>query len=214
MAAPSDNLVPAIPDGPQTLQTVAAAMLDDAGIAISGRAISGGVMSGVAGRMHCTKDPVICGAPQGDIVGAAADDTVDDPYYAYFESVMGWFYVIIGLVVALVIGFYFIVRSRPEIPLDPDSFRVGPVEVHPSRRNCLVNSQEVPLTARDITLLRCFVDQEGGTVAQAELFDAGWGESHRPSADVLDQHLQDLGAKLGHAGLFVQSTGQGYRIAD
>lgn len=163
---------------------------------------------------HCRQDPALCLVLDAEAIGGTASDPLHDPYYAYFESVMGWFYIIIGVCVALVIGFYFVIRSRPEIPLDPESFVVGPVFVNPSRRNGVVNGQEYPLTARDITLLRCFEGQEGGAVARSTLLDAGWGESHRPSEDTLDQHLQKLGAKLGHSHLFAQSAGQGYRIAD
>lgn len=163
---------------------------------------------------HCRQDPALCLILDAEAIGGTASDPLYDPYYAYFESAMGWFYIIIGLCMALVIGFYFVVRSRPEIPLDPEGFVIGPLEVYPSRRNCVVDGQEHPLTARDITLLRCFEGLEGGVVARESLLDAGWGESHRPSADALDQHLQELGVKLGHPQLFVQGVGQGYRIAD
>lgn len=161
---------------------------------------------------HCRKDPALCLVLDAEAIGGTASDPLHDPYYAYFESVMGWFYIIIALCVALVIGFYFVVRRRPEIPLDPESFVVGPLAVNPSRRNCVIDGQEYSLTARDITLLRCFEGLEGGEVTRASLLDAGWGESHRPGADALDQHLKELGAKLGNAQLFAKGSGQGYRI--
>lgn len=162
---------------------------------------------------HCRSTPAVCVVLAADQAASAPPEPEYDAHFAYFKSAMGWFYVFIGLCVAFVVGFYFVVRSRPEIPLDPESFDVGPVNVHPSLRNCTVNGAEVALTARDITILRCFEGQPAGGVVTTEvLMDAGWGTSHRPDADDVKTHLAGLAAKLGTQGLFVQVDGQGYQI--
>lgn len=163
---------------------------------------------------HCRNDPAICMVLDATALGEKqASEPAHDPYYAYFESVMVWFYVIIGLCVLFVIGFYFVVKSRPEIPLDPESFAVGGVQVNPRRRTCLVDGAEQQLTARDITLLRCLANHAGEVVSKDTLYDVGWGRDYMPNSRALEQHMLGLRRKLGEAEVIETVHGQGYRVA-
>lgn len=68
-------------------------------------------------KIHCRSAPALC-MVLSPSVGA---QPVEDKNFAYFLSVMSWFYVIIALGVALVIGFFLMLRRRPKNPYEPES---------------------------------------------------------------------------------------------
>ncbi len=160
---------------------------------------------------HCRSEPALCLVLDAEVMGTPA--SADDPYFAYFEKVMVWFYVILAVLLVVVIGFFWLLRRRPEIPTDPESFAIGPVTINPRRSSCVVKGTEEQLTARDIAILRKLADHPGEVVSKDALYDAGWGRDYMPNSRALDQHLLGLRRKLGEAELIETVHGQGYRIA-
>ncbi|MGH1413374.1 MAG: winged helix-turn-helix domain-containing protein [Pelagimonas sp.] len=159
---------------------------------------------------HCRSEPALCLVLDAESMGAPA--SVDDPYFAYFEKVMVWFYVVIAVLLVVVIGFFWALRRRPAIPTDPESFAIGPVQINPRRSSCIVDGVEEQLSARDIVILRVFADHPGEVVRKDALYDAGWGRDYMPNSRALDQHMLALRRKLGDAELIETVHGQGYRL--
>lgn len=102
--------------------------------------------------------------------------------------------------------------KEPTKPADPEAFALGPVTIHPRRRTALVQDTEVPLTPRDIAILRHLTAQAGEVVSKDQLYDAGWGRDYMPNSRALDQHVLQLRRKLGDASLIETVHGQGYRV--
>ncbi|MEL7211096.1 MAG: winged helix-turn-helix domain-containing protein [Pseudomonadota bacterium] len=126
----------------------------------------------------------------------------------------------IGLIASALLGLLFLAasfllskRPHPESPIsDPTTTLEIIAERHVARRGAL----EVPLTPRDLKLLRALEQRDGAVVTKDELYDAGWGRDYMPNSRALDQHMITLRRKLDpdHSMPAVIETvrGVGYRL--
>jgi len=93
--------------------------------------------------------------------------------------------------------------------------RVGNIELFPERRQCLVDSQAVTLTAKEFDLLHELIKGGGNVLTREILMDRVWGYHGDAESRTLDTHVRRLRDKLGTGGACVETVrGIGYRIAD
>ena len=60
--------------------------------------------------------------------------------------------------------------------------------------------QEVPLTAREWSVLETLAARAGRVIRRSELLDAAWGETSRGASESLDVIMSRLRRKLGRVG--------------
>ncbi len=88
---------------------------------------------------------------------------------------------------------------------------IGPVTVDPLRREVMVASEPVALTAREFDLLAHFVGNQGIVLSRQQLLDAVWGPGWFGDERTVDVHVRQLRRKLGDALPLATIWGVGYR---
>ncbi|MDD9935582.1 MAG: response regulator transcription factor [Myxococcales bacterium] len=97
----------------------------------------------------------------------------------------------------------------------PQSFRAGPLEVTPERREARVDGATVELTAREIRILRILSLEPGHIVSRRTLLRDAWdmNNSEQLETRTVDVHIAKLRKKLGeHGALIATVRGEGYRL--
>jgi len=96
-----------------------------------------------------------------------------------------------------------------------DVMHVGRVQVLPDRRQCLVGSTVVTLTAKEFDLLFELLKARGNVLTREVLMDRVWGYHGDATSRTLDTHVRRLREKLGEEGGHVETVrGVGYRISE
>ena len=73
---------------------------------------------------------------------------------------------------------------------------------------------EVPLSTREVALLRLFASHPGQVLSRDYLLSAAWGVAYYGTTRTLDQHVARLRRKLGPAAAAIETVhGVGYRFA-
>lgn len=93
--------------------------------------------------------------------------------------------------------------------------RLGPVDVHITLRRVMVHGKEVPITAREFSILEVLLRRRGGIVPRSDILLDVWGEETENSAASLEVLLGRLRRKLassGGEGLIRTHRGIGYSI--
>lgn len=89
----------------------------------------------------------------------------------------------------------------------------GPLRIDWRRRRAIVDSQPLPLTAREFDLLACLMRQRAEVVGKAELLREVWGMERDPGTKIVEVHMSRLRAKLGAAASLLETVrGGGYRL--
>jgi two-component system alkaline phosphatase synthesis response regulator PhoP len=78
----------------------------------------------------------------------------------------------------------------------PASFRFGVVRVDFRKAEVQVAGRKVDLSARELHLLRYFLEHRGATLSRQELLDAVWGWNVTSSTRTVDVHVAGLRRKL------------------
>jgi two-component system response regulator RegX3 len=103
-------------------------------------------------------------------------------------------------------------RSQPRAPA---TFGSGPLTIDTNRSSGFVEDQEIPLTVREIAILRMLVEAPGRIVSRRTLLKQVWGMQHADQVETrtVDVHIAKLRKKLGSIGSDYLETvrGQGYR---
>ena len=96
----------------------------------------------------------------------------------------------------------------------PAPFPFGPFTVDPARYALRrPSSPDVPLTDRELRLLRLFTDHPGEVLTRDRLLDDLWGVHYAGTTRTLDQHIAQLRRKLGPAAPLLQTVHRlGYRF--
>ena len=105
--------------------------------------------------------------------------------------------------------------ARPGCPIpDPAPFPFGPYTVDPARYALRApSSPDIPLTDRELGLLRLFASRPGEVLTRDFLLDALWGVHYAGTTRTLDQHIAQLRRKLGPAASLLSTVhGLGYRF--
>ena len=105
------------------------------------------------------------------------------------------------------------VLRRAEQPAREPVYRVGTLQMLPARRGVLVGGTPVALTYKEFELLRLLLEAKGAVLTREVLMDRVWDLSAERENRTLDVHIRTLRAKLGEAGMYIETVrGVGYRI--
>jgi len=94
-------------------------------------------------------------------------------------------------------------------------FPFGPYTVDPARYALRApGAPDIPLTDRELGLLRLFAAHPGEVLTRDHLLDALWGVHYSGTTRTLDQHIAQLRRKLGPAASLLSTVhGLGYRYS-
>jgi two-component system, OmpR family, phosphate regulon response regulator PhoB len=96
-----------------------------------------------------------------------------------------------------------------EVPLEHAQLRLEP-ETH----RCFLQGSDVPLTAKEFSLLQALMSRPGRVMTRERLLDEVWGRDVNVTTRTVDTHLKRLREKLGEAGELIETVrGVGYRFA-
>jgi hypothetical protein len=92
------------------------------------------------------------------------------------------------------------------------------IQLIPERHSAKRGALEIPLTPRDMKLMKILIERNGNVVTKDELYDAGWGREFMPNSRALDQHIVNLRKKMDPdqalPKLIETVRGVGYRLSD
>ena len=106
--------------------------------------------------------------------------------------------------------------ARPGPSVSPSApFPFGPFTVDPARYALRApGAPDIPLTDRELGLLRLFAARPGEVLTRDALLDALWGVRYAGTTRTLDQHIAQLRRKLGPAASLLSTVhGLGYRYS-
>jgi DNA-binding response OmpR family regulator len=78
----------------------------------------------------------------------------------------------------------------------PDCFSFGPAEIDVRRFRGRLGDRVFDLSAREIKLLRFFLDHAGQVLSRDQLLNVGWGVGYFGTTRTLDQHIAQLRKKI------------------
>jgi len=87
-------------------------------------------------------------------------------------------------------------RSAPADGSAAPAFEFGDVRVDFRKSEVTVDGRPVELSARELQLLRYFLEHKGATLSRQELLDAVWGWNVTSSTRTVDVHVAGLRKKL------------------
>ena len=83
------------------------------------------------------------------------------------------------------------------------------------RHEVKVNEEEIALTYKEFMLLLLLIDNRGIVMSRETLLEQIWGLGAERENRTLDVHIRTLRAKLGPAGMYIQTVrGVGYRFVE
>jgi len=85
------------------------------------------------------------------------------------------------------------IRQAPQ----PQTFRIGDIEIHPATRSVMQNRAEVPLTGAEFDILLVLVRSAGKVVSRDEIAEVCLGRPVAPFDRSVDNHISNLRKKLG-----------------
>jgi two-component system OmpR family response regulator len=88
---------------------------------------------------------------------------------------------------------------------------IGEVHIDTAARRVALRNEEVPLTAREYTLLEYLALHRGEVVTRTTLYEHLFDENDQSLSNLLDVHVSNLRKKLGH-DLITTRRGHGYSI--
>jgi DNA-binding response OmpR family regulator len=92
------------------------------------------------------------------------------------------------------------------------ALKAGPLTVDPVAHRAVLNSREVPLSARELALLAAFVRHNGQVLSRSQLLDMVWDLDFDPGSNVVEVYVAALRRKLGSH--WIETVrGLGYRFA-
>jgi two-component system phosphate regulon response regulator PhoB len=108
-----------------------------------------------------------------------------------------------------------ILRRKQPQPAASALLEHGPLRLDPERHRCLVDGDEVELTAKEFDLLQRLMLRPGRVMTRERLLDQVWGSDIAVTTRTIDTHLKRLREKLGPAGALIETVrGVGYRFAE
>jgi len=83
------------------------------------------------------------------------------------------------------------------------------------RHRCRLEGDDIVLTAKEFSLLRCLMSRPGRVLTRDQLLEDVWGAGVTVTTRTVDTHLKRLREKLGAAGSWIETVrGVGYRFSD
>jgi DNA-binding response OmpR family regulator len=91
------------------------------------------------------------------------------------------------------------------------ALRAGPLTVDFAAHRVLLDSREISLSAREITLLTAFVRHPGQVLSRSQLLETVWNVDFDPGSNIVEVYVAALRRKLGAS--FIETVrGLGYRF--
>jgi len=81
-------------------------------------------------------------------------------------------------------------------PEGPAHFQFGTIEVDFAKHEATRDGQPLEMSAREFSMLRFFVQNQGKVVSRDQLLDAVWGYDHIPFTRTVDAHIAKLRKKI------------------
>ena len=94
------------------------------------------------------------------------------------------------------------------------TLHVGDVTLDPSTHRAWRSGVELPLTAREFSLLRYFMHHPGQVLSAEDLLEHVWDANADPFTSSIRTILSRLRKKLGEPPLILTITGAGYRLQE
>ena len=95
----------------------------------------------------------------------------------------------------------------------PQSLRVGELELNLDAHTVLVGGTRVQLTLKEYMLLRTFMEHLGRVFTRDQLLELVWGIDYIGETRTVDVHIATLRTKLGLCGSCIETVrGVGYRM--
>ncbi|UCH06446.1 MAG: response regulator transcription factor [Deltaproteobacteria bacterium] len=98
---------------------------------------------------------------------------------------------------------------------DTSVFQIRKLEIHPGRREVLVNGEPVQLTFTEFGILNFLARRPGWVFTRSQIVDAVRGDDYFVTDRSVDVQIVGLRKKLGPAGTDIETVrGVGYRFRD
>jgi DNA-binding response OmpR family regulator len=106
--------------------------------------------------------------------------------------------------------------ERARVKIDPEPAEYGDIHVDFRSARVLRKGEPVPLSSKELQLLRFFIANAGTAITRDELLDAVWGYDSMTNTRTVDMHVARLRQKLeadpNDPKLIVTVRGLGYRF--
>ena len=107
--------------------------------------------------------------------------------------------------------------ARRGRPVRPTVLTVDGLRLDPARREVFRGDREIPLSAKEFTLLEALMRRPGEVLSRLELIEAAWDLAYENRSNVIDVYVRRLRAKIDEP--FATATietvrGVGYRVRD
>jgi two-component system, OmpR family, alkaline phosphatase synthesis response regulator PhoP len=109
-----------------------------------------------------------------------------------------------------------VLRRRERAPATEDApLQAHGMEIHPGRREVLVDGEPVTLTFTEFNILQYLARRPGWVFTRNQIMDAVRGEDYHVTERSVDVQMVSLRKKLGEAGRHIETVrGVGYRLAE
>ena len=108
-----------------------------------------------------------------------------------------------------------ILRRGRRSESSPEQLKHHDLSVDTERHQCLYKGEEVPLTAKEFSLLISLMRRPGRVLTRERLLEDVWGEGIAVTHRTVDTHMKRLREKLGAAGELIDTVrGVGYRFQE
>jgi len=87
-------------------------------------------------------------------------------------------------------------RVTPEAPPLPDVFDFGSARIDTRQYTAEINGKNLPLSSREMELLRCFHARPNEVLSRDQLLNQVWGIDYLGTTRTLDQHISQLRKKI------------------
>lgn len=106
-------------------------------------------------------------------------------------------------------------RKEKQPPSEETSLRIHEIQIHPGRREVLVQGKAVSLTFTEFGILNYLARRPGWVFTRAQIVDAIRGDDYPVTDRSVDVQIVGLRKKLGPAGKVIETVrGVGYRFKE
>jgi two-component system alkaline phosphatase synthesis response regulator PhoP len=106
-------------------------------------------------------------------------------------------------------------RKVKDSPEDESLVKIHSLEIHPGRREVLVDNQRVQLTFTEFAILNFLARRPGWVFTRFQIVDAVRGDDYPVTDRSVDVQIVGLRKKLGSAGKYIETVrGVGYRFQE
>ena len=106
-------------------------------------------------------------------------------------------------------------RKVKDLPEEESSVKIHNLEIHPGKREVLVDDKQVQLTFTEFAILNFLARRPGWVFTRFQIVDAVRGDDYPVTDRSVDVQIVGLRKKLGSAGKYIETVrGVGYRFQE